>query len=375
PAGSTVFLGSEAIAAADEDGRATLQLPPGAHAVRVTDPNGASATTVIHVTEADSDLLKTVAMPVEPKATPTARPALPTNKVAAPASTPLASADTRVATSPGGGAALAARPAPRPAPVAVRPEASPQGRRIAYAAAAVLLIVLAAGAFIVFRRPARGNAQPDAASVQPNGVAPDASTPNASASENVAKATDAGAAQSDAERAALEKKRAEAERKQKEEQQKPAKDQSAPSAPATATAPETPPAPAPTPTPPSQAEPPAAQGATCLGVWVTGAAGEMAPADLRVVVIEEPDTAAAAMYNGRTNEKGRMRKCGLTAGHRIRAVVFGPRGAMLASRMQTLNAGLNIMQIQLERMPGNTPQADDSGRMPFPRKRPRWQRP
>jgi Protein kinase domain/PEGA domain len=375
PAGSTVFLGSEAIAAADEDGRATLQLPPGAHAIRVTGPNGASATTVIHVTEADSDLLKTVAMPLEPKATPTARPALPTNQVAAPASTPFASADTRVATSPGGGAASAARPAPRPAPVAVRPGASPQGRRIAYAAAAVLLIMLAAGAFIVFRRPARGNPPPDAAPVQPNGV--DASTPNASASENVAKATDANAAQGDAERAALEKKRAEAERKQKEEPQKPANDESAPSAPATATAPATPPAPAPTPTPPSQAEaePAAAQGTTCLGVWVTGAAGEMAPADLRVVVIEEPDTAAAAMYNGRTNEKGRLRKCGLTAGHRVRAVIFGPRGAMLGSRMQTLNAGLNIMQIQLERMPGNTPQAEDSGRRPFPRKRPRWQQP
>ncbi|HJQ23258.1 MAG TPA: protein kinase [Blastocatellia bacterium] len=347
PAGSTVFLGSKAIAAADEDGRATLQLPPGAHAVRVTDPNGASASTVIHVTEADSGSLKTVALPVEANATPTARPASLTNQVAA-------------------------RPAARHAPVAVRPEASPQGRRIAYAVVAVLLIALAAGAFIVFRRPDRSPAQPDAAPVQPAGVTPDAAPPNAG--DSAAKATDGNAAPSDAERAALEKKRAEAERKQKEEEQKPAAtDQSAP---APATAPATP-APAPTPPPPAQAESeaPAAAGTTCLGIWVTGTSGEMAPADLRVMVIEEPDTATAAMYNGRTNEKGRLRKCGLTAGHRVRATVFGPRGAILGSQAQTMNAGLNIMQIQLGRMPGNMPQADDNNRMPFPRKRPRWKRP
>ncbi|MFL6276408.1 MAG: protein kinase domain-containing protein [Blastocatellia bacterium] len=362
PAGSTVFLGSEAIAAAGEDGRATLQLPPGAHAVRVTDPNGASAITVIHVNEADTGSLRTVAMPVELPATPTARPALPTNNVTAAASTPLASAQTSAA-SLVAGATSAAGPALAAAPVAVRPEPSPQGRRIAYAAVALLLIMLAAGAFMIFRRPSPGNAQPDTppapqGAISPPAV-PDASTPPAS--PDAAKGTEA-------ERAALEKKRAEAERKQKEEQQKMAKNESAPPAPAEAPA-------TPTPPPQTEAEPPTAQGTTCIGVWVTAAAGEMAPANLRVVVIEEPDTAAAAMYNGRTNEKGRLRRCGLTAGHRVRVVVFGPRGAMLATKMQTLNAGLNIMQIQLERMPAATLQSDAGSAMPFPRKRPRWNQP
>ncbi|HKQ07338.1 MAG TPA: protein kinase [Blastocatellia bacterium] len=361
PAGSTVFLGSEVIAAAGQDGRATLQLPPGAHAVRVTDPNGASAITVIHVNEADTGSLRTVAMPVESPARPTARPALPTNNVMASASTPLASVQAPAAASLVAGATSAAGPARAAAPVAVRPEPSPQGRRIAYAAAAVLLIVLAVGAFMVFRRPSPGQAPPDTPPAPqgaiPPPAAPDAATPPAS--PDAAKGTDA-------ERAALEKKRAEAERKQKEEQQKPAKDESAPPAAAPAT-----------PTPPQQteAEPPATQGMTCIGVWVTGPAGEMAPADLRVVVIEEPDTAAAAMYNGRTNEKGRLRKCGLTAGHRVRVAVFGLRGAMLGTKMQTLNAGLNIMQIQIDRVPAATSQSDAGNAMPFPRKRPRWQRP
>jgi hypothetical protein len=114
---------------------------------------------------------------------------------------------------------------------------------------------------------------------------------------------------------------------------------------------------------------------TCLGIWITGPGGQLAPADLRVVVIEEPDTAAAAMYNGRTNEKGRLRRCGLTAGHRVRVAVFGLRGAMLGTKMQTLNAGLNIMQIQLDGIPAATPQSDAGNAMPFPRKRPRWKQP
>jgi Protein kinase domain/PEGA domain len=361
PAGSTVFLGAEAVAAADEDGRATLQLAPGAHAVRVTDPNGASASTVINITEADSGLLKTVAMPVE--ATPTARPALPTGKVAAATSTPMTSASALAATT---------KPVTTAAPLAVAATASPKGKRIAYALAAILLMALAAGAFVIFRRPARSNTPPDASATQQAAVSPPAAS-EASAGADVAKTTDAGAVpQTDAERAALEKKRAEAARKQKEDPQAAAKPEPAKSdtTPAPATTPQTPAAPEPQ---QADSEAPAAPGTTCLGIWVSGTAGETAPAGLRVLVVEEPDTAAAAMYNGRTNEKGRLRRCGMTPGHRVRVTVFGPRGAMLGTRMQVLSAGLNIMQIQLSREPGTMPEAGDGNARPFPRRR--WQRP
>ena len=92
------------------------------------------------------------------------------------------------------------------------------------------------------------------------------------------------------------------------------------------------------------------------------------------MMIEEPETASSAMYNGRTNPKGRWRTCGLTPGHRIRVVIFGPRGAMLGSKMQVLQAGLNIVTIQINRDEGSMPQSDTGNPRPM-RKRPRWQRP
>ena len=130
------------------------------------------------------------------------------------------------------------------------------------------------------------------------------------------------------------------------------------------------------PEPPKQKEeePPVAQGTTCVGVWVSTSTGEMAGNGLRVMMIEEPETSSSSMYNGRTNLKGRWRTCGLTAGHRIRVVVFGPRGAMLGSKMQVLQTGLNIVAIKLDRDPGTMPQSDAGAPMPM-RRRPRWQRP
>jgi len=380
PAGSTVFLGSEAIAAAGEDGRAIVRLAPGAHAVRVTDPNGATAITVINVTEADQGELKTIALPVDVQATPISRPALPTSKSAS-ASTSLESAVTPAAVPLAASATSTAKPAATAASVAVRPQASLKGRRIAYAVTAVLLIGLAAGAFAIFRRPARGNAPPDGAPIQQAVVAPpaapdttaapDASTANANAGTDVAKPTNASPPpQTEDERAALQKRAAEAERKLKEEQQKAAKNEAAKPAP-TATV-VTPPAPA----PPKQteAEPPVAQGTTCAGVWVSTTTGEPAGGGLRVMIVEEPETASSPMYNGRTNPKGRWRACGLTPGHRIRVVVFGPRGAMLGSKTQALNAGLNIVAIQLDRDPGTMRQSDAGNPMPM-RRGPRWRRP
>jgi hypothetical protein len=71
-----------------------------------------------------------------------------------------------------------------------------------------------------------------------------------------------------------------------------------------------------------------------------------------------------------TNAMGRWNTCGLTPGRRARAAVFGPRGAMLGNTALTLNAGLNIMAIQIRREPGAGPRADGENPMPM-RRRPR----
>ncbi len=373
PAGSTVFLGSEAVTAAGEDGRATLRLAPGAHAVRVTDPNGGSATTIINITEADGGGLKRLALPVEAQPSPPVQPVAPTSQ-AGMVATPLESS-SMIAAAPLAASATAAAVKPTTsAAVAARPEPSPRGKHIAYAITAVLLIGLAVGAFIILRRPARDNATPDSGTIQSVAVAPpaapDVSTTNANTGAEVAKTTEANAPpQIEAERAAIEKKRNEAERKTKEEQQAAAKNE--PTTPAPAPAAVTPAAPAPQQQ--AETEPPAAPGTTCVVVWVSGTSGGAMAGGLRVTMAEESSTGSAGMYNGRTGPKGRWRACGLTPGHQVRVAVYGPRGATLGSKTQVLKAGLNIVAIQLDREPG-MPQSDAGGPMPM-RKRPRWQRP
>jgi Protein kinase domain/PEGA domain len=370
PAGSTVFLGSEAIAAADQDGRASMRLAPGAHAVRVTDPNGLTSTTIIHITEADQGALKKIMMPVNAPPTSASQPALPTSR-AEPGTTSLETAVMPVAVPLAAGATSTVQPAATAVAIADRSQATLKGRRMAYAVTAVLLIGLAAGAFAILRRPARGLASPDGSTIQSGVVAPTAApdTATANAGADTTKATGVNPPPTDAERATPEKRAAETEPKLKEEPQKPAKNAPAQAPAATIVTP-----PAPEPPKPTDEESPVAQGTTCAVVWVSTSTGEMAGSGLRVMMIEEPETSSASMYNGRTNAKGRWRACGLTPGHRIRVVVFGPRGAMLGSKMQVLQTGLNIIAIKLDRDPGTMPQTDAGTPMPM-RRRPRWQRP
>jgi hypothetical protein len=204
-------------------------------------------------------------------------------------------------------------------------------------------------------------------------AAPNASTANANTGTDVAKATNASPPPaSDAERAALEKRAAEAERKLKEEQQNEAENETT-AAPAPAATVVTPPAPEPPKE--TESEPPVAPGSTCVIVWVSSTTGGPAGGGLRVTVVEEPDSGSAAMYNGHTGPKGRFRACGLTPGHQVRVTVFGPRGAPLGSKMQVLKAGLNIVQIQVNREPGGMQQSDTDNSMPMRKRGPRRLRP
>ena len=166
PAGSTVFVGSNAVGQAGDDGRATIRLNPGANEVRVTAPSGASARRVVTVTPEDSGSLKTIALPVGDVTSTT------------------------------------------PAPVASRPQASGKGKQVAVAATIILLLALVAAAYYVVRGPSRPAETP---ATQPEqqaaltGEAPATSNP-ASPEAGVKKPeTDSSKVQIDPEKAALER--------------------------------------------------------------------------------------------------------------------------------------------------------------------------
>ena len=304
PVGSTLFVGSNAVALAGEDGRATIKLNPGAHEVRVTAPSGASAQSVVTVRPEDSGSLKTIALPV-------------------------------------GEAKTTVR-----APLVIRPEASGTGKRLAVAATVILLLALVAAAFYVIRGPGRPAETTPAQTQQPTTASEEAApaTPtNPGSPETGVKKPDADSskAQKGAEKAALEKKLAEAEKKLADEKKA---EKSATKAEPSAPAAVVPSHPA-VPEPPKQQPPPVTNNA-CVAVSVTGRDGQPVP-QMRVAV-QDADK-SAIVFNGRTNFNGRWQSCGLTAGQRIKVGVFGPRGALLGGKQAVLTSGQNSFEIQINR--------------------------
>jgi serine/threonine protein kinase len=326
PVGSTLFLGSNAVALAGEDGRATIKLNPGEHEVRVTAPSGASAQSVVTVRPEDSGSLKTIALPV-------------------------------------GEAKTTVR-----APLVIRREASGTGKRLAVAATVILLLALVAAAFYVIRGPGRPVETTTAQTQQPTaafGEAAPAAPTNPSSPETGIKKADADSskAQKDAEKVALEKKLAEAEKKLADE--KKAAEKSATRAEPSAPAAVVPSHPA-VPEPPKQQPPPVTNNA-CVAVSVTSRDGQPVP-QMRVAVMQDPDK-SATVFNGRTNFNGRWQSCGLTAGQRIKVGVFGPRGALLGGKQAVLSSGQNSVEIQINRQfaPDEEPFERGRKRQRFPR--------
>ncbi len=117
PKGTTIFVGSKAVAQAGDDGRATIKLDPGVHEIQVTAPSGVGAKRMVTVTSEDGDSLKTIKMPLEPASV-----------VTSPMTSDIQST-------------------PRP------------GKRLAAAAAIAILLLLVGVAFFVLRGPERGQAQ------------------------------------------------------------------------------------------------------------------------------------------------------------------------------------------------------------------------
>lgn len=309
PAGSTVFVGSDAVALAGEDGRATLKLAPGSHEIRAATPSGVTAQRVVSVTAQDTGALTTVTLP-------------------------LAQATVAVAAS------------------RRRPETSRRGKQLASAAVVILLVALVAGAYFVLRGPDRNRAQVETATtVAPATVPAPGLEPSNPANPGQSNAqTDTRQVTEDKRKAAEERRKAEMdaaaleaekakEAKIKDKTEK--KDSVPPPQPAVPV--QQPPVPAPTP-----ATDPTPSRNACILVTVTDAVGQPV-AHTRVAVVEQPDSSVSTTFKAHTGPQGRCKVCGLTTGRPVRVAVFGPQGGLLGTQMIVARAGNNFVSIPLQR--------------------------
>lgn len=285
PEGTTIFVGSKAVAQAGDDGRATIKLDPGVHEIQVTAPSGVGAKRMVTVSSEDGDSLKTIKIPLEPAS---------------------------VVTSP-----MTADVQPQPRP----------GKRLAAAAAIAILLLLVAGAFFVLRVPERGQAQ---------ALAPGDPT----AAERERAALDAERA-AEAQRKAAEEveaiqKEIRAVEAEKRAAEKAARDQEAQN--------QATPQPAPVPpTPPEPTRQPPAQADACLDVLVLNPRGEPMPR-MRIAVFS-----AGNSVGGMTDMSGKWGRCGLTAGQAVRIEVTGMRMGAVGMRQGVIQPGRNEFVIRAKR--------------------------
>jgi tRNA A-37 threonylcarbamoyl transferase component Bud32 len=292
PPGSTVFVGTKAAALADENGRATLKLTPGAHEIQVSTPSGQFAKSSVTVTDRETGSLRTITLPMA-SAAPTAQP------------------------------------------VVVRRAPPPTNRRFATAAVALLLVGLAVATYFVVRSQPRLTDQTDSQGQigqEHQGIVPHPDGEEQADSKPI-------------ERPQPEEKPE--PRQPSEEKPSPSKDEKKPrdadkaptETPSPATPAETAKQPEPTQT---QQQAGAPESETCMAVLVTSAEGEPVPR-LRVAFMVGPDAA----YHGQTNERGRWFHCGLKPGHSVKVVVFGPAGGVLASRPVVVSPGKNFVPLRV----------------------------
>jgi tRNA A-37 threonylcarbamoyl transferase component Bud32 len=226
PSGSTVFVGSKAVALAGDDGRATIKLDPGVHEIQVTAPSGAEAKRMVTVTGQDTGSFTTIKVPLEP------------------------------------------------ASVVTRPMSSAEGGKIRLAAAVAVAILLAlvVVAYSVLRGPERGQVPAEEA---PALVATDPDSAGRAAEQAAEAQQRTAEAQRRAAEAQQRANEAEARRiaEEKRAAEKDAQNQGAPPNPAPVVAPE----------PPRQ---PPAQTDACVDVLVLGSTGDPLPR-VRVTTFSE----------------------------------------------------------------------------------------
>jgi serine/threonine protein kinase len=308
PAGTTLFVGNEAMAHAGNDGRATVSLRPGSHQIRATSPSGATATRIVSVTNQDTGALKTISLPI---------------------------AQTTVA-----GSAIAG----------ARPEQSQRGKQLAAAAVVVLLLALAAAAYFVLRGPNRAQVE-SATNLASGGAAPAAPPQEPTPTTQPPLRTDAAQTADDKKKAAEARRQAEQEAAALEVQKKAAEakakaDEKAasPQQPVTAVT-VAPPAPAPPPAADPGPQPAAAARDGCVAVTVVDASGDPA-IGAKVGVLDPSD---GSRFPGRTGPKGHWQQCGLTRGHTVNVAVFGPMGAILSSQTAVIASPRTFVTFRLQR--------------------------
>jgi serine/threonine protein kinase len=325
PAGTTLFVGSEPVAHAGDDGRATVSLRPGAHQIRATSPSGATATRVVSVTNQDTGALKTISLPLTQTTVP--------------------------------GAAIPG----------MRPEQSRRGKQMAAAAVVVLLLALAAAAYFVLRGPNRTTVDP-ATSAASGGNAPVAAQETPATTQPQPR-SDAPLTGDDKKTAAEARRQAERETAATEAQKKAADAKekgdakaASPQQPVTSVTVTPPPIAA----PPTETLPPPTVAIRdgCVAVTVLDANGEPATG-FKVGLLDPSD---GSRSGGRTGPKGRWQQCGLVRGHSVNVAVFGPMGAMLSSQTAVVASPRTFVTLRLPRAIGEaTPQMPDR-RRPFRRK-------
>lgn len=327
-AGTTVFVGSEPVAHAGEDGRATVSLKPGAYEIRATAPSGATATRVVSVTTQDTGAFKMMTLLTQATVT---------------------------------GAAPS------------RPEQSRRGRQMAAAAVVILLLALAAAAYFVLRGPARAQIDP-AQSIASTATAP-APSPDPSLAKQPDVQTDKQQATEDKKKAADARRQAEqdaaaieAHKKAAETKDKADKKDTSPNQPAPAVT--TPQPVVPVPPPAADAVPPPATAGRegCVLVTVLDVDG-MPATRMKVGLIDESEGGGpSARFGGFTGPKGHWQQCGLTAGHSVRVAAMGPLGGLLNSQTAIVAAPRTFITIHLQRKPDDAPQRMPDRKRPFRRR-------
>jgi len=325
PAGSTLFVGSEPVAHAGTDGRATLKLAPGSHEIRATAPTGATATRVVSVTPQESGVLKTMSLPL-------------TQTTAAGANVP-----------------------------AGRSEQSRRGRQIAAAVVVILLLALAAAAFFVLKGPDRNREQILAVSVPPANPATPAGPEPVSAKPS--EPSDTSQVNEEKKKSAEARKQAEQEAAALEAQKKAAESKEKDKKAATLIAPPATSPQPPTPTPPTASDPlpepdrratvPGRDG--CLVVTVLDANDR--PIQGAKIMVE------GTSFGGRTGPKGHWQECSFTPGQSVRVVVFGPRGAIQGSQSAVVARPRTFVNIRVQKLLEDAPQIFPNRKRPF-RQRP-----
>jgi serine/threonine protein kinase len=314
PAGSQIFVGSEALALAGADGKATIKLQPGIHELQVRTPTGETGKRMVTLTEEDTGSFKTMAMPFttdeNPLKTTGSSSAAPTAK------------------------APVALPATVAAGLKSASEPSTTKKRVAMAVAAVLLLALVASAYFVLRKPASNPAQDVVTNVAVN------PTPPPSDNQQNSGTVAADTAKTDAEREKIEREKAQLERDKKdlEKKEREIADKNAQGGQEKpATVPPAPAEPAPPAPTPNQAE----AGTACAAVRVVGPEGQPL-AGVKVIFF------SAVPQVKHTGPNGLCNVCGLTIGSRLKIMVAG-MGGIPETRELTINPGQNGTQVRLER--------------------------